>query len=598
MNPEFIRNFSIIAHVDHGKSTLADRILQICNAVSPSKMRDQFLDKLELERERGITIKAQSVSLKFVDKDNSVYTLNLIDTPGHVDFSYEVSRSLAACEGALLVVDATQGVQAQTVANAYLAIENDLKIIPVINKIDLPNSDVNRCLDEIQEIIGLEINNYFCVSGKTGQGLQELIQDGIIKLIPPPKVTNTEVLKALVFDSWYDQYRGVVLQIRVFDGKLRVKDKITFCHSRKNYEVSYIGIFNPFEESVNELSGGMVGHIACGIKNIRDVRVGDTLTLSHMVDYVEPVKGFREIKPRVFGGLYPSDVDNFDDLRDALEKLALNDAALSYQVENSVALGMGFRCGFLGLLHMEITTERLEREYGIVPVVTTPNVSYLVELTNNEEIIVENPGMLPDPSRIKQIKEPICNVVIHSPSDFIGAILQICEEKRGIQKKFQVIGNKSIIEYEIPLAEIIVDFHDKIKAASKGYASFDYELKGYQPADIVKLQIRINGKEVDALSFLIHRTKSYELGRKVVDKLKDNIDRQLYELVIQACIGSKVIASSRVPPLRKNVTAKCYGGDITRKRKLLEKQKEGKKRMKMFGDVQVQPQIFLKILQE
>lgn len=590
-----IRNFSIIAHVDHGKSTLADRILQLCNAVSQSKMRDQFLDRLDLERERGITIKAQAVSLNY-EFNKTTYTFNLIDTPGHVDFNYEVSRSLKACEGALLLVDATQGVQAQTVANAYLAIENDLEIVPVINKIDLPNADVERCLNEIETIIGLKVDRFFETSGKTGAGVKELVEEGIIRMIPPPKACSANSLKALVIDSWYDSYLGVILQIRIFDGTIKLKDRISFFHSGKTYEVTHLGIFDPFPRKVEQLGAGMVGHLACGIKNIRDVKIGDTLFLASEAGKVDPIPGFQIIKPKVFGGLYPSDMDDFDQLKDALEKLALNDSSITYQVESSAALGMGFRCGFLGLLHMEIVKERLEREFGIEPVVTTPNVSYKVRLTNGNEMMIDNPNMLPDLSKVSEILEPVALVTIHTPSQYLGSILEICQNKRGTQKKMQVLGDKAILEYELPLSEIIVDFHDLVKAVSKGYASFDYEIQGYKAEDIVKLDVRINGDPVDALCFLVHRSKSYEFARKLVDKLREHVERQLFEVNIQACIGSKVIASAKIPPLRKNVTAKCYGGDITRKKKLLEKQKEGKKRMKMLGSVEVKPEVFLKLL--
>lgn len=590
-----IRNFSIIAHVDHGKSTLADRILQLCNAVSQSKMRDQFLDRLDLERERGITIKAQAVSLNY-EFNKTIYTFNLIDTPGHVDFNYEVSRSLKACEGALLLVDATQGVQAQTVANAYLAIENDLEIVPVINKIDLPNADVEKCLNEIEKIIGLKVDRFFETSGKTGAGVKELVEEGIIGMIPPPKACSANSLKALVIDSWYDSYLGVILQIRIFEGTIKLKDRISFFHSGKTYEVTHLGVFDPFPRKVEQLGAGMVGHLACGIKNIRDVKIGDTLFLAAEAGKVDPIPGFQIIKPKVFGGLYPSDTNDFDQLKDALEKLALNDSSITYQVESSAALGMGFRCGFLGLLHMEIVKERLEREFGIEPVVTTPNVSYKVRLTNGSEMVIDNPNMLPDLSKVSEILEPVALVTIHTPCQYLGSILEICQNKRGTQKKMQVLGDKAILEYELPLSEIIVDFHDLVKAVSKGYASFDYEIQGYKAEDIVKLDVRINGDPVDALCFLVHRSKSYEFARKLVDKLREHVERQLFEVNIQACIGSKVIASAKIPPLRKNVTAKCYGGDITRKKKLLEKQKEGKKRMKMLGSVEVKPEVFLKLL--
>ena len=593
LDPALIRNFSIIAHVDHGKSTLADRFLELTNSVTASKMKEQFLDRLSLERERGITIKAQAVSLKYKG-----FILNLIDTPGHVDFAYEVSRSLAACEGALLLVDATQGVEAQTLANAYLAIEAGCHILPVVNKIDLPNSDIGRTLEEIREIVGISVEKSFAVSGKTGQGVDALLS-GIIELIPPPSGSVEKPLKALVIDSWYDSFKGAVLQIRVFDGVLSKGDRIAFLHADRVEVVNYVGLFDPFPREISSLSAGMVGQIACNLKSVRDVKIGDTIVEYQYRHKTEPIKGFREVKPKVFGGFYPDDQDDFDDLKEALEKLSLNDSAITLQAESSAALGRGFRCGFLGLLHMEITKERLEREFGVSPVVTTPSVPHEVLLKNGSVIEIENPSALPDLGQLVEIREPFVSVTIHTPAEYVGSILELCQEKRGRQISFSnVAANKIILQYQLPLAEIVTDFHDKLKALSKGYASFDYEPVGFRPSDVVRIDVKINNEPVDALSFLVHRSKSYYFARNLVDTLKEHIERQLFEVNIQACTGSRVIASAKLAPLRKNVTAKCYGGDITRKRKLLEKQKEGKKRLKQLGSVEVDKKVFLQILKK
>ncbi len=587
---EKIRNFSIIAHIDHGKSTLADRILEFTGAVSEREMREQFLDKMELERERGITIKAQTVKIKYKD-----YILNLIDTPGHVDFVYEVSRSLAACEGALLVVDASQGVEAQTLANVYLAIDNDLEIIPVINKIDLPNAEPERVKKEIEEIIGLDASNAILASAKEGIGIKEIL-DRIIEEVPPPKGDENAPLKALIFDSWYDSYQGVVALIRVVDGEIRKGQKIKFMSTGKECEVLKLGIYAPFAQEVDKIVTGDVGFVITGIKDIKDIRVGDTIT-----DAKEPAKealpGFRKVKPMVFAGIYPVNSDDYQDLRDSLEKLALNDSSFTFEPETSQALGFGFRCGFLGLLHMEIIQERLEREYGINIITTAPTVIYKVFTKKGEVIEIRNPSELPNPTLIDHIEEPYILATIHTPQEYIGPILKLCEQKRGIQKELKYLNSGRIVaEYELPLNEIVLDFYDKLKSVSRGYASMDYIFSGYKKSDLVKLDILINGKPVDALSVIVHKDNAYYKGRDLCSKLKEIIPRQLFEVVIQAAIGSKVIARTTIKPLRKNVLAKCYGGDVTRKRKLLEKQKEGKKRMKEIGNVNVPQEAFLAVL--
>ena len=584
---ERIRNFCIVAHVDHGKSTLADRILEITGAVSPREMREQFLDTMDIERERGITIKAQTVRLNYKG-----YTFNLIDTPGHVDFSYEVSRSLAACEGALLLVDATQGVEAQTIANAYLAIDNDLEIIPVINKIDLPSADIERTKMEIETIIGIPAEDALLVSAKEGTGVKELL-DAVIERIPPPKGSTEAPLKALIFDSWYDSYLGVVFLVRVFDGVLKKGDKILLMATGKGYEVQKLGVFTPKPLEVDSLGPGEVGFVVAGIKEIRDVKIGDTLTHLDRPS-PEPLPGFKPMKPMVFAGIYPVDPGDYEDLRKALEKLSLNDSSIVFEPESSEALGYGFRCGFLGLLHMEIVKERLEREFGLELIVTAPNVVYKVVTTKGEELEIENPSDFPDPSKIKKILEPYVRVTIYLPDEFVGQVLKLCESKRGEQVKVAYLSKERvIITYDLPLAEILVDFYDKLKSYTRGYASMDYDFIGYRESDVVKLDILINGKRVDQLSFLVHRDSAYYKGREVVQRLRSVIPRQLFEVVIQAAIGSRVIARETIKPLRKNVTAKCYGGDVTRKRKLLEKQKEGKKRLKQIGKVEVPQEAFL-----
>ncbi|WP_028949874.1 translation elongation factor 4 [Sulfurihydrogenibium subterraneum] len=587
---EKIRNFSIIAHVDHGKSTLADRLIEFTGGVDKREMKDQLLDTLDIERERGITIKLQAVRLKYKD-----YTLHLIDTPGHVDFGYEVSRSLAACEGALLLIDATQGIEAQTIATFWQALNLNLEIIPVINKIDLPSADVERIKKQIEEVLGLDPEGAILASGKAGIGVEDILE-AIVKRIPPPKGDENKPLKALIFDSYYDPYRGAVAFIRVIDGQIKPGMRIRLMSTGKEFEVTEVGAQTPKMTKLDSLQAGDVGYVAAAIKDVRDIRVGDTITdAKRPTD--KPVEGFRPAKPMVYAGLYPTGSTTFEDMRDALERYSINDAALTYEVESSPALGMGFRCGFLGLLHLEIVQERLEREYNIELITTAPNVIYKVITTKGEEIEVRNPSQLPPPTYIDKILEPYIEASIITPSEYVGAIMQLVQEKRGIQKSFEYIDPKTVLlRYEIPLGEVLFDFHDKLKTATKGYASFDYEFIGYREGDLVKMDILINDEPVDALSFIVHKDKAYRVGRNLVDKMKEVIPRQLFEVKIQAAIGSKVIASARVAPLRRDVLAKCYGGDITRKKKLLEKQKEGKKRMKQFGKVELPQEAFLSIL--
>jgi GTP-binding protein LepA len=593
--PERIRNFSIIAHVDHGKSTLADRILDITGAITAREKVDQFLDKLELERERGITIKAQSVRLRFSAADGKEYQLQLIDTPGHVDFSYEVSRSLAACEGALLVVDSTQGVQAQTVANVYLALENHLEIIPVFNKIDLPSSDVDRAAEMVEEVIGLDCSGALLASGKTGQGVPEILQ-AVVERIPPPRGDAQKPLAALIFDSWYDSYRGAVVMVRVMDGVLKKGDKIQFLATGRSYEVSAIGCFTPHPVSLDELGPGEVGFVAANIKSTEDTKIGDTIThASRATD--KPLPGFKEVKPMVFAGVFPTDSAEYENLRDALAKLHMNDSSFRFEPDTSDALGFGFRCGFLGLLHMEIIQERLEREYGMDLITTAPSVVYRAWKRTGEMVLVDNPSKMPPLGELERIEEPIVKVTIHTPSEFVGPVVTLCEERRGIQKGIHFATQSHVvITYELPLAEVILDFHDRLKSLSRGYASMDYELSGYREDDLVKLDMLLNGEPLDALSVIVHRSGAYVRGRALAKKLKELVPQQQFEVAIQAAIGSKVISRETVRALRKDVTAKCYGGDITRKRKLLEKQKEGKKRMKAVGSVEVPQEAFLAIL--
>jgi len=595
MDIKSIRNFSIIAHIDHGKSTLADRIIEYTGAIDKRQMKDQLLDSMEIERERGITIKAQTVRLLYKADDGKIYQLNLIDTPGHVDFTYEVSRSLAACEGALLVVDASQGVEAQTIANVYMAIEQNLELIPVINKIDLPSADVDRVKKEIEDVIGIDASNAIPASAKEGIGIKEILE-GVIKYIPHPKGDPEKPLKAMVFDSWYDSYQGVVILIRVIDGELKVGDNFCFMSNDKEYQVDKVGVFTPFAQNVEKLSAGEVGYVISGIKELKDVRIGDTLT-NPKNRTSEPFPGFKHVKPVVFCGIYPVDTKDFEDLRDALEKLSLNDSSFTYEPETSAALGFGFRCGFLGLLHMEIIQERLEREFDLNLITTAPMVIFKVYKTNGEVIEVDNPVKFPTPGEISHIEEPIIKSTIIVPNEYVGNVIQLLQSRRGVQKNMHYISStRVILEYEVPLCEIVLDFYDKLKSITKGYASFDYEHAGYREADMVKLDILINGEPVDALSIIVHRDQAYYKGRDLVEKMKEVIRRQMFEIAIQAALGSKVVARSTVKAFRKNVTAKCYGGDITRKRKLLEKQKEGKKRMKMVGKVEIPQEAFLAVL--
>ncbi len=588
-----IRNFSIIAHIDHGKSTLADRLLEYTGALSEREMTAQVLDSMDLERERGITIKAHAVRLTYSADNGKEYILNLIDTPGHVDFSYEVSRSLASCEGALLVVDASQGVEAQTLANAYHALEHNLEIIPVINKIDLPAADPQKTRDQIEDAIGIDCSDAILASAKEGIGTKEILET-IIKKIPSPKGADDKPLKALLFDSWFDNYQGVIVLVRVFDGKVRSGTRIQLMAAGSIFEVSQVGIFSPKIEPVRELSAGEVGYIIAGIKRVTDTKIGDTITDADNPAQ-EPCPGYKDIKPLVFCGLYPTQSHQYENLRDALNKLRLNDASFIYEPETSLALGFGFRCGFLGLLHMEIIKERLEREFDLSLLSTAPTVVYRVTQANQEISYIDNPALLPE--RYEMIEEPFVLVTIVMPAEFIGPILDLCQEKRGVQKSFTYIGKDRIkVEYELPLNEILWDFYDRLKSLSKGYASMDYEFIGYRESDLVKLHILLNGEVVDALSLIVHKDKAYYKGRELAEKLREIIPRQMFEVIIQASIGNKIIARESIRPLRKDVIAKCYGGDITRKRKLLEKQKEGKKRMKQFGKVELPQEAFLAVL--
>ncbi|MBM7584741.1 GTP-binding protein LepA [Bacillus pakistanensis] len=590
-----IRNFSIIAHIDHGKSTLADRILEKTKALTAREMKEQLLDSMDLERERGITIKLNSVQLKYQAKDGLEYIFHLIDTPGHVDFTYEVSRSLAACEGAVLVVDAAQGIEAQTLANVYLALDNDLEILPVINKIDLPAADPERVRQEVEDVIGLDASEAVLASAKAGIGIEEILEQ-IVEKVPAPTGDPDAPLKALIFDSLYDAYRGVVAYIRVMEGTVKVGDKVRMMATGKEFEVTEVGVFTPKATPVNELTVGDVGFLTAAIKNVGDTRVGDTITLAKN-PATEPLPGYRKLNPMVYCGLYPIDSSKYNDLREALEKLELNDSALQYEPETSQALGFGFRCGFLGLLHMEIIQERIEREFKIDLITTAPSVIYNVHLTDGEELKVDNPSMMPDAQKVESVEEPYVKATMMVPNDYVGAVMELCQAKRGNFIDMQYMDETRVsIVYEVPLAEIVYDFFDQLKSNTKGYASFDYELIGYKESRLVKMDILLNGEQVDALSFIVHRDFAYERGKVIVDKLKELIPRQQFEVPIQAAIGQKIVARSTIKAIRKNVLAKCYGGDISRKRKLLEKQKEGKKRMKQVGSVEVPQEAFMAVL--
>ena len=591
---ERIRNFSIIAHIDHGKSTLADRFIQHCGGLSDREMSEQVLDSMDLERERGITIKAQSVSLQYQARDGETYQLNLIDTPGHVDFSYEVSRSLAACEGALLIIDASQGVEAQSVANCYTAIELGLEIIPVLNKIDLPSADPKRVVAEIEEVIGIDASNALLVSAKTGQGVEDILE-AIVNRLPSPKGTEDSSLKALIIDSWFDNYVGVISLVRVIEGAIKPKQKIMAMSSRRSYQVEKVGVFTPKRTETEVLESGQVGYVICGIKDITAAKVGDTFTLaSNPVD--EPLEGFKEIQPNVFAGVFPVSADDYESFRDALEKLRLNDSAFTYEPETSDALGFGFRCGFLGMLHMEIVQERLEREYTLDLITTAPTVVYEVHTTDGEIQEIHNPSSLPPTNKINEIREPIIHASILVPHEYVGNVITLCIDKRGIQKSLHYHGKQVSVVFELPLSEVVLDFFDKLKSVSRGYASFDYYQSHFSQAPLLKLDILINGEKVDALSVIVHRDQVQSYGRDLAVKMKEIIPRQMYDVAIQAAIGSKIIARTTTKALRKNVTAKCYGGDVTRKKKLLEKQKAGKKRMKQIGKVDIPQEAFLAVL--
>ncbi len=591
---KYIRNFSIIAHIDHGKSTLADRFIQHCGGLSEREMKAQVLDSMELEQERGITIKAQAVSLPYKAQDGNTYQLNFIDTPGHVDFSYEVSRSLAACEGALLIVDASQGVEAQSVANCYTAVELGLEVLPVLNKIDLPAADPDRVANEIEEVIGIDATDPLLVSAKTGQGVVEVLE-ALVQYIPQPKGDPDGPLRALIIDSWFDSYVGVITLVRIFEGSIKPKQKIMSMSSGHNYQVEKLGVFTPKREETKQLETGQVGFLICGIKDISSAKVGDTLT---SVDQVaeQPLAGFQEVNPNVFAGIFPVNSDDYENFRDALDKLKLNDASFSFEPETSQALGFGFRCGFLGMLHMEIIQERLEREYDLDLITTAPTVVYQIHLTNGEIIEIHNPAELPATNKVDSIHEPVIKANILVPHDYVGNVITLCIEKRGVQKNLVYHGNQVALTFELPLNEVVLDFFDRLKSVSRGYASFDYQHSHFEPSSLVKLDILINGERVDALSVIVHSDHSRTYGNSLAVKLKNLIPRQMYDVAVQAAIGNQIIARTTIKALRKNVTAKCYGGDITRKRKLLEKQKEGKKRMKQIGSVEVPQSAFLAVL--
>ena len=591
---QYIRNFSIIAHIDHGKSTIADRFIQVCGGLTDREMAEQVLDSMDLERERGITIKAQAVSLRYAARDGKEYLLNFIDTPGHVDFSYEVSRSLYACEGALLVVDASQGVEAQTVANCYTAIDQGLEVVPVLNKIDLPAAEPERVIDEIEEVIGIEAHDAVLVSAKTGLGIDALLEE-LVHKIPPPKGNPEAPLQALIVDSWYDNYYGVISLVRVFEGTLRPKDKITVMSTGRSHQVDKVGIFNPKRKDLDTLRAGEVGFVMAGIKEVDGAPVGDTITQT-VNPAATPLPGFQEVQPRVFAGLFPTSADQYEDLRDALAKLRLNDAALFYEPETSQALGFGFRCGFLGMLHMEIVQERLEREYGLDLITTAPTVVYEVQTHGGEVMRVDNPSKLPEVGTIAEIREPIISADILVPQQYLGNVIMLCEEKRGVQKKMRYTGTQVAVTYELPLNEVVLDFFDRLKSVSRGFASLDYQFERFEPGQLVKLDVLINGERVDALSLIVHHEQAQFRGRELVEKMRELIPRQMFDVAIQAAIGSRIVARSNVKALRKNVTAKCYGGDVTRKRKLLEKQKAGKRRMKQVGSVEIPQEAFLAVL--
>ncbi|MEO0314768.1 MAG: GTP-binding protein LepA [Pseudomonadota bacterium] len=590
-----IRNFSIIAHIDHGKSTLADRIIQLCGGLSDREMEAQVLDSMDLERERGITIKAQTAALTYKARDGQVYNLNLIDTPGHVDFSYEVSRSLSACEGALLVVDASQGVEAQTVANCYTALDLGVEVVPVLNKIDLPSADPDNAISEIEEVIGIEAGDAVHCSAKTGLGVQDVLES-LIQRVPPPKGDPDAPLQALIVDSWFDNYVGVVMLVRVVNGTLHPKEKILLMATGAQHLVESVGVFTPKSVSRDNLSAGQVGFIIAGIKELKSAKVGDTITLVSR-PAAEPLPGFKEIQPQVFAGLFPVESNQYDALRDSLEKLKLNDAALMYEPEVSQALGFGFRCGFLGLLHMEIVQERLEREFNMDLITTAPTVIYEVVLRDGSTIMVDNPSKMPDPSKIEEVREPIVTVNLYMPQEYVGSVITLCTQKRGVQINMTYHGKQVQLTYEIPMAEVVLDFFDRLKSISRGYASMDYEFKEYRSSDVVKVDMLINSEKVDALAIIVHRSNSQFRGRAVAAKMRELIPRQMFDVAIQAAIGSNIISRENVKALRKNVLAKCYGGDISRKRKLLEKQKAGKKRMKQVGSVEIPQEAFLAILQ-